>query len=474
MSAFAQPNKSMDTKIGEAIVDETSKLNKCIQNFLNDDNDIKDFTPCCNKYEINLLVYCYNIFFPNTSSVDMDFIKALIAYYYNLIVFEYYFSDFIEDKYLKIVTEITENVNLVPGTGEIDTNKNNFKLVTNNYEMYTHKYDKKYDDENNPLNDNFLKVEDVVGNPKYYVRNTYEGRKKDPYFYKVSVEEPKHTSAQNITRVKLPYLDCLDLMALTSESQMYYRKLSGLTNAGPDEDKISNIRRTLLGFNTEQSVYEKEIAEVDNVKVDNVKGKNLKVDNVKGKNLKVDNVKGKNLKGKEYYDYWVREISKIYWGLDIKPPDNIDLLLEKYNGKEHELIEKINIKYNPNYKPKPATAAPPPLPSRDSKNYKEIITAFYQKHNPAKLEEIPTLLEKYKGKEEEMIAKLKKKYEKPAATAAPPPQKDNNLKGGYKSYKGRKKYMKRNTKKYVKKDTKKYVKKNKRTLKKYIKKSRKK
>jgi hypothetical protein len=33
MTVFAQPNKSMDTKIGEAIVDETSKLNKGIQNF---------------------------------------------------------------------------------------------------------------------------------------------------------------------------------------------------------------------------------------------------------------------------------------------------------------------------------------------------------------------------------------------------------------------------------------------------------
>ena len=150
------------------------------------------------------------------------------------------------------------------------------------------------------------------------------------------------------------------------------------------------------------------------------------------------------------------------------------MLLKKYNGKEHELIEKINTKYNPNYKPKPATAAPPPLPSRDSKNYKEIITAFYQKHNPAKLDEISTLLEKYKGKEEEMITKLKNKYEKQTATAAPLPQKDNNLKGGYKSYNGKKKYMKKNTKKYMKKNTKKYMKKNKITLKKYIKKSRKK
>ena len=41
MSEFAQPNKAMDTKIREAIVDETSKLNTCILKFL-EDNEYDD------------------------------------------------------------------------------------------------------------------------------------------------------------------------------------------------------------------------------------------------------------------------------------------------------------------------------------------------------------------------------------------------------------------------------------------------
>lgn len=43
------------------------------------------------------------------------------------------------------------------------------------------------------------------------------------------------------------------------------------------------------------------------------------------------------------------------------------------------------------------------------------VRALYQKHNPSKLDSVPALLDKYKGRERVLIAKLKKKYTGKAA-----------------------------------------------------------
>ena len=114
MSEFDQPKTEMDTKIQKVIVDETDKLNACVLKFLKDneyEDEIQDFTPCCNAYEQKMLIDCYNIFFPNPTNVvvdvDMDFIKALIAYYYNLSVLEHYFSVFADEKYLRVTREVS-------------------------------------------------------------------------------------------------------------------------------------------------------------------------------------------------------------------------------------------------------------------------------------------------------------------------------------------------------------------------------
>ncbi|GMI05726.1 hypothetical protein TrRE_jg2724, partial [Triparma retinervis] len=62
---------------------------------------------------------------------------------------------------------------------------------------------------------------------------------------------------------------------------------------------------------------------------------------------------------------------------------------------------------------KSATATPTstPTPTPTSTSFKSRLTEFYKKHNPAKLSTVDATLEKYKGKEEEMFAKLKLKYE---------------------------------------------------------------
>ncbi|GMF61872.1 unnamed protein product [Phytophthora fragariaefolia] len=55
-----------------------------------------------------------------------------------------------------------------------------------------------------------------------------------------------------------------------------------------------------------------------------------------------------------------------------------------------------------------------------SVNYREKLTAFYQKHNPTKLSSVDATLEKYKGREDHLFSMLEQKYvnKQPAAPAA--------------------------------------------------------
>jgi hypothetical protein len=52
---------------------------------------------------------------------------------------------------------------------------------------------------------------------------------------------------------------------------------------------------------------------------------------------------------------------------------------------------------------------------------RDMLTAFYQKYNPAKVAEVDRLLEKYKGSEELMFRNLAKKYNLDPATFGLPP-----------------------------------------------------
>ncbi|GMI49218.1 hypothetical protein TrCOL_g10774, partial [Triparma columacea] len=58
-----------------------------------------------------------------------------------------------------------------------------------------------------------------------------------------------------------------------------------------------------------------------------------------------------------------------------------------------------------------AVSMPTPNPTPTSTSFKRRLSEFYKKHNPSKLSTVDATLEKYKGKEEEMFAKLKLKYE---------------------------------------------------------------
>eukprot|EP00300_Choanocystis_sp_HF-7_P007966 c15618_g1_i2.p2 GENE.c15618_g1_i2~~c15618_g1_i2.p2 ORF type:complete len:134 (+),score=26.01 c15618_g1_i2:29-403(+) len=48
--------------------------------------------------------------------------------------------------------------------------------------------------------------------------------------------------------------------------------------------------------------------------------------------------------------------------------------------------------------------------SSTSKSYRDRVVEFYREHNPTKLGEVNKLLKKYKGKEEELIENLNRKY----------------------------------------------------------------
>jgi hypothetical protein len=45
-----------------------------------------------------------------------------------------------------------------------------------------------------------------------------------------------------------------------------------------------------------------------------------------------------------------------------------------------------------------------------SMNTEERVQEFYRQHNPAKLSSVPEILEKYRGREQELLQKLQKQY----------------------------------------------------------------
>jgi hypothetical protein len=209
--------------IKSSITEETYKLNKCVKEWYKtnlESDDLQEFQGCCNEDEINLLIRCYNIFSEKKKleSLDKDFIRALVAYYYNLIVFENYMHEFIGEKYLKIVDEYPSKV------------PNNKIFTDNNDNIYAY-YWNKYDNE-----ENYIEVKDEINRKKYYVSN--KDRKADPYFYQ--------DKEGKIIVVLQQHMNCLENILDTENSKEYYKLLYK-----NDEDWISQIRRIILNMNSE-------------------------------------------------------------------------------------------------------------------------------------------------------------------------------------------------------------------------------
>lgn len=103
--------------------------------------------------------------------------------------------------------------------------------------------------------------------------------------------------------------------------------------------------------------------------------------------------------------FYYNLIKEIYNKYNKEKSSDIPRLLEKYKGKEKELILSLFKKYSGN-----------PLDldffkKYLARNFKEYLTAFYSKFNPEKLNEVANLVEKYKDQKEAIIRQLCSKYD---------------------------------------------------------------
>jgi len=225
MASFINNKEIQNEKIKSLIIKETKILNNCVEEWYEinlEPHDKADFTGCCNEDEINLLIKCYNIFSKNNDlqSLDTNAVKALIAYYYMLVVFEYYMNRYIGIQYLKIVKEQQP---------EDPKDQKDRYFQDNDDNVYAYFYEEG-DDTKNYI--------EVVGNNGqiYYVSN--ENRKNDPYIY--DDEEGKNkTKLQNS-------MDCLEKILSTKESKDYYNLF-----VTSDEKWVSEIRRIIINMNPE-------------------------------------------------------------------------------------------------------------------------------------------------------------------------------------------------------------------------------
>jgi hypothetical protein len=112
-------------------------------------------------------------------------------------------------------------------------------------------------------------------------------------------------------------------------------------------------------------------------------------------------------------DYRSRVLA-LYQKYAPKKVNNIDAVMTKYKGQEEDLITALVGKYGPE-PAAPSTAAVvavAPAPS----SFRDRIFNIYAKYAPDKVGNIDTLMEKYKGQEEDLIIALVGKYGPEPAT----------------------------------------------------------
>ena len=106
----------------------------------------------------------------------------------------------------------------------------------------------------------------------------------------------------------------------------------------------------------------------------------------------------------------------------------IDTILTAYAGKEDTLMRDLHTSYNvPLPDAQPASSAPATTGS-DNTALKTQVTEFFQKHNPAKIAEIDTILTAYAGKEDTLMRDLRTSYNVPSeeTPSSPAPAVSNN------------------------------------------------
>ena len=112
----------------------------------------------------------------------------------------------------------------------------------------------------------------------------------------------------------------------------------------------------------------------------------------------------------------------------------VDQTLEAYAGREEEMFTALVGKYGPE---PPSTMSTPSTPGTttlsSSSSYKQRLTRFYEKYNPAKIGAVDQTLEAYAGREEEMFTALVGKYgpEPPFGTSQTTVKSGNGGGGSY-------------------------------------------
>ena len=146
---------SDENEIKEQIKEANKSLNDCITQWYKDNfpenlehGKLNEYIGCCDDTEMNLLVECYHIFSNKGKpenvkknkkyAVDKEFIKALVAYYYYMMVLENYIFYFIDEKYLKInrIRKITDyNIHDIPDDTSVIRNVLGYKIRVNKDSM---------------------------------------------------------------------------------------------------------------------------------------------------------------------------------------------------------------------------------------------------------------------------------------------------------------------------------------------------
>ena len=111
---------------------------------------------------------------------------------------------------------------------------------------------------------------------------------------------------------------------------------------------------------------------------------------------------------------WEEELIAVYAKYNPAKVKGVKAMLEKYKGKERTLIDAVKAKYSVNAEEEEIkdTKAAAEHDNADGTvvNYVQTLTDLFTKHNPAKIAEIPRLLKKYAGKEDQLLEAVKTKY----------------------------------------------------------------
>lgn len=118
--------------------------------------------------------------------------------------------------------------------------------------------------------------------------------------------------------------------------------------------------------------------------------------------------------------HWRAELLQLYRVHNPTKVDNVDGLLEKYAGREEELLRTARLKYNVAEIEAAATTAPTGEKEEEKKEeppaplgvFHAQLHNLYTQYNPAKVADIPFLLKKYAGKEAALITRITEKYTK--------------------------------------------------------------